>query len=709
MNNRKNPSKTALPNAARGRTMPLALLSACCAMALAQAGHAQDASAPDQGQRTATDLDTVVVIGDRAVTATKTDTPILRIPQAIEIVTVAEMQDRGAQNIREALKYTAGVYNASDDSRGDFNNIRGFQSVLFVDGLKRNYGFVYMPRPDINTLETVEVLVGPASVLYGSGSASGLTNMQSKRPQFEFGGSASLGYGTHDRREAIVDVTGPLGDTVAARVVGVWRNSDSRMDYTPNDRRLVQAALTWKPTDRTDITAIGIYQHDQNPPNYNINPLVTSLFSRPGSFVPDSRFFGEPTINKGDKEYSALTLLATHDFNDWLSFRSSTRYTRANTQQAEVYLNPASTGDPLNPFVAGTTMVSRNLFAIDISYKVFNSDNNLAVKFDTGPLTHQALFGVDYSDFEQLSSQAFSAVAPIDIFNPVYGTVPQPSFTFPNTQILKQTGYYLQDQIDWGEIASLVVGVRRDRYTKLDVGRPEEETTNTSKRAGLTVNVTPTLAPYISYAESFLPISGLNQFGNTYIPLIGEQQEIGVKWQPFHSTMLRVSYYDLTEANSLRVDPTNPLNSIQTGSITSKGFEFQANYRSRDFSLVAAWSHGTSRVSDQDYQRDSVPKHLASIYGTRNFDLGNDLSLRVGGGVRHHGAMTSRRPSDAYTVVTPSYTLVDAMVALDYKRWTLQVNAINLLDELYYPSCSYFGSCANGEPRTVQGTLTFWF
>src|SRR5690606_27812668 len=151
----------------------------------------------------AQELDTVVVVGSRAVTATKTDTPILRTPQAIEIVTVEEMQDRGVQNIREALKYTAGVYNASDDSRGDFNNIRGFESVLFVDGLKRNHGFVYMPRPDINTLERVEVLVGPASVLYGAGSASGLTNMQSKRPQFAFGGSASVGYGSHNRKEAV--------------------------------------------------------------------------------------------------------------------------------------------------------------------------------------------------------------------------------------------------------------------------------------------------------------------------------------------------------------------------------------------------------------------------------------------------------------------------------------------------------------------------
>ena len=162
------------------------------AMACAQPAFAQSEEAVDPAD--------IVVIGT-ASTATKTDTPILRIPQAIEVISLDDMQDRGAQNIREALKYTAGVYNGGDDSRGDFNIVRGFESVLYVDGLKRNYGFVYMPRPEIATLERVEVLVGPASVLYGAGSSGGLTNMQTKRPQFDFGGSASVSYGTFDRKK----------------------------------------------------------------------------------------------------------------------------------------------------------------------------------------------------------------------------------------------------------------------------------------------------------------------------------------------------------------------------------------------------------------------------------------------------------------------------------------------------------------------------
>ena len=666
---------------------------------------------PAYAQSEPTDESDIVVTAT-ASTATKTDTPILRIPQAIEVVTVEEMQDRGAQNIREALKYTAGVYNGGDDSRGDFNIVRGFESVLYVDGLKRNYGFVYMPRPEIATLERVEVLVGPASVLYGAGSSGGLTNMQSKRPQFDFGGSASVSYGTFDRKEATVDVTGPLSDTLAARFVGVVRDSDSRMDFTRNDRIVAQGALTWRPGDRTDITAIGIYQEDHNPPNYNVMPIVGSLFALPGQRIRNSSFFGEPGINRGDKEYTAVSLLATHEFSDAFSFRSSSRYTWANTKQAEYYLATyLSPGGPLDPFLPGTTMVPRNLFAINIKYRTFNTDNGVAFKFDTGPVSHQLLAGVDYSYFKQVSGQAFIENAGgIDVYNPVYGNAPTPVFNFFNTQILKQTGFYLQDQVDFGEVASLVLGIRRDRYSKVDVGQPVEITKKTTKRAGLTINATSTLAPYISYSESFLPISGLNQFGSTYQPLSGKQKEIGIKWQPLRTTMLRVSLYDLKENNALRTDPANPLNQIQTGSVKSKGVEFQANHNvTDDFSLTAAFSYGKVRLSGEGRQRDDTPKYLASIFGTKTVELTSDIDMRLGGGVRYQGKQTSDPFGGAFVVETPSYTLVDALVAFDYKAWTLQFNAINLFDDVYYPSCSAFGSCANGEPRTVQGTLSFRF
>jgi iron complex outermembrane receptor protein len=662
-------------------------------------------------------LDEVLVYATRAVTATKTDTPILNIPQSINIVTAEQIDDRGATTLVDALTYTAGVSNGGDDSRGDFNNIRGFESVLYVDGLKRNYGFVYLPRADVNALERVEVLVGPASVLYGSGSAGGLTNMQSKRPKFSAGATASLSYGTFDRKEGVIDVTGPLSDTFAARFVGLVRDANSQIDYVPNDRVLAQPAITWRPGNNTQITAIGLYQRDKNGPNYNVVPLVASILAPPGRRVPDSRMLGEPTINAaGHKENTSITLLADHRFTDVFSFHSATRYSEANTDQREIYPNVFA--DPLNPFIdengngsieADETRVPRNLFAFDVDYETFNSDNNVGINFKTGRLSHKVLVGVDVSHFRQVARQAFDLSTPIDIYNPVYGTAPGPVYADPTKQILKQTGYYVQDQVDFGAVAALVLGVRRDSYTKQDTGVPDETTRKTTKRAGLTVNVTPTLAPFISYSESFLPIAGLNQFGSTYSPLSGEQKEVGVKWQPLEATLLRVSYYDIKEDNALRPDPNNPLNSIQSGTTKSQGFEFQADHNlAANLTVTAAYSHATSRQSGDGRQRDNVPKTLASIFGTKTVDLMDELSLRFGGGVRYVGPQTSGDPA-IFQVETPSYTLVDAMAALDYKDWAFKLNALNLLDKHYYPSCYSAGFCANGLGRTLEATLGYRF
>ena len=667
---------------------------------------------PAQAQVESANASDIIVTATRATTATKTDTPLLRIPQSINIVTPEQIVDRGARSIVEALSYTAGVAGGNDDSRGDFNYLRGFESVLYVDGLKRNFGFVYLPRADVNALERIEILVGPASVLYGAGSSGGITNMQSKRPKFEFGGSVTASYGSYDRKEGIVDVYGPLSSTVAVRLVGLVRDSDSRIDYIPNDRVLIQPSITWKPGDKTEITAIGLYQRDKNPPNYNVVPLPASILAQPGKKVPNSRFLGEPDINgKGHKDNKAITLLGSHEFSDAISFHSSTRYSSAYTDQREVYVAPYA--NPLDPFLdAAKTIVPRNIFAIKVKYRTFNTDNNLGLKFDTGPVSHKVLVGVDYSYFRQLAQQAFGETTPINIYNPVYGTAPQP-FYFPETkQVVKQTGVYVQDQIDFADIASLVLGVRRDSYTKQDTGTPREHTKKTTKRAGLTVNVTPKLAPYISYSESFQPVSGLNQFGSTYVPLNGKQKEIGIKWQPLRGTMLRATYYLLKEDNALRSDPSNPLNSIQNGSTKAKGFEFQVDHAiANDISLTASVAHGTVRQSGEGRQRDNTPKDTAGIFVTKTTALNDKVQFRYGGGVRYVGKQQSGTVDlfPGIRLVTPSYTLADAVVAVDYGKWTLQVNALNLLNDQYYPTCYNFGFCSNGESRTVQGTLSYRF
>ncbi len=657
--------------------------------------------------------DEIIVTGvTRAVTATKTDTPNTEIPQSITVVTIEQIKEQGAQNIREALRYTAGVTSGGDDTRGDFNNIRGFFAATYLDGLKRNFGFVYTPRADPNTLERLEVLLGPSAVLYGAGSSGGLVNMQSKRPQFEFGGSASISYGTYDRKEAVLDVTGPLSDTIAARVVGVFRDSNMVQRGTPDDRVVIQPSITWKPSNSTDVTFLGLFHRDYTGPVQFAPSAATYLADDLGNPRVSRRTqIGEPEFNKGPKRDVQATLIINHEFSDAVSFHSSSRYQDAHTEYGEIYGDYFS--NPLDPFIdVANTTVARHLFAINADYKVFNTANHAVINFDTGFIQHKVLVGADYARFEQVTSQAFAFFGggTLDIYNPVYGAAPAAAFGAEATQVQKSYGFYVQNQMRIADRASLVVGVRHDNVDQTDTFSPDQDAKATTFRAGLTVDVTDTISPYASFSQSFEPVSGLNQFGNSYVPLEGEQYEGGIKWQPLRNTLVRAGYYRIREMNALRPDPLNPLTSVQSGFITSKGFEIQADHRvPGDIAITASYSHNSTRISGENRQLDTQPQDTASLFATKTIEAGNDLVFRIGAGARHVSKRTSGDTVSPLYIEVPSYTLVDAMASAEYKNWELRVNVINLLDEFYYSSCSQFGSCQYGDEQLFNGTLSYRF
>lgn len=671
------------------------------------------AAAPDTAL---TDTAGEVVVYSHAVTATKTDTPLIQIPQSITVVTPQQIEDQGALSMQSALQYTAGVTNEGDDTRGDFNVIRGFSAVNYLDGLKREFGFVYLPRNEIYSLDRIDVLLGPAAVLYGAGSSGGLVNMESKRPQFQFGGEVGASYGSFDRKQVQFDVTGPLSDTFAARLVGLYRDADMLVHYIPDDRKLIQPSLTWRPDENTNITLIGLYQRDYTGPSA-YDPLAATLYAAPGRRMSPRTELGEPDFDKGPKDDKSLTLLIDEQFNKWLKFHSASRIEGDHTTYGQIYGVYYAGSSILDPFVPdlgdGQSYVPRSLFAYDAHYRSFDSDNSLQI--DLGPqwLTQRILVGVDYSDFRQLSRQAFDylTIAPINIYNPVY-TPGIPADYGPQTkQILLDTGVYAQDQIRIADRVSLVLGVRHDHLNSENTDQPTAIDNATTKRAGLTVDVTKTLSPYISYSESFTPVSGLSQFGDTYKPLYGKSHEGGVKWQPVPGAMIRLTYFDITERNHLVPDPAQPLNSIQAGSVRANGVELQGTYNLvQDINLSVAYSHLNSRLSGQDRQQDVTPKDSASLFAAKTVRLSDDLGVRFGGGVRYVGSQISG-DTTAYSlrVTTPSYTLVDALGAVDFRSWTLQVNAINLLKKFYYASCDTYGSCVNGDPRTYNVALTYRF
>ena len=694
------------------RSLRGALLAACCIAAMPSVATAQEAEPADGDED-------VTVIGTRAQTGTKTDTPLTEIPQSISVITAQELQDRTVVDFQDIYRYSAGVAAANSvDSRQDVVVTRGFSAAQYLDGLKRMPDFIYGARLETFTLERAEVLRGPSSVLYGAGGPGGVLNGVSKIPTFQFGGEVGVIAGTDDRIQGQFDITAPLSNGVAARFVALARDAKTQWG-TPDDRILVNPSLRFQPGPDTDITLIGLYQKDKQG-SLGYAPIFKSFLAPPGVEKVDFNFFqGEPGLYGMDTEYWSGSMIISHQINDVLGFRSISRYSTMDTTYQEVWIDYSE-----NPWAdAAETMLKRNFYVNYEKSKVFNTDNHFTGKLTTGPIEHTILFGIDYTNFKQQKDEGYScngfvgpgcpfdSPPPINIYDPQpTGPFPFGAFNFLDYRST-QLGLYIQDQMSFADRVHVVLGLRRDRATSERNGVTEAAKVAWSFRGGLTIEVIDGVSPYFSYAESFLPIPGGNFYGVPYVPQLARQYEGGVKWAPFSGALITASYFDIIETNYISQDPDNIQNFIQGGSVQSKGFEAEAVIRvPNNFEFTASYSFIDAKGKEASTNLAAgarvpgQPRHLASVWGSKTFEFGDDWELRAGAGVRYIGNRTDG------VILTPAVTLADAMLSLSKGSWTLSINSSNLFNEQYYDLCSIYnanhGACVAAKDRTIMAGIT---
>jgi iron complex outermembrane receptor protein len=668
----------------------------------------------------------IVVTAERAVTATKSDTPLVETPQAISVVTEDLYRERGAYNLQETLRYSAGVTGEAYglDTRNDATVIRGLSPVQFLDGMRALYTFAPFARTSVDTLSRVEVLRGPSSVLYGQATNGGIINSVSKRPGFAAEGRARIEYGSFDRKQAVLDLTGPLdaGGTLAGRVVGVLRDSNQQTRLIRDDRTLVQPSLSWRPDAATEITLIGLYQHDRSASSQQFLPLVSSILAPDDARRLDNRtFLGDRNYDTLDQRTASATLIAEHRLSDRIRLSGRARYIDARATFRELY--PDVYSNPANPFIDGTATtgrtLNRNAYQTRPHGKIFTSDVNARFDFATGPFEHQLLGGIDYSNYFErtLSASGNSAstpgITPIDAYAPVNTGVSPDVLAYAAlpTQRNTQLGIYLQDQIRYADRVTLVAGLRRDRARSKTEGVDALVDNAWTYKVGLIGDVGAGVSPYVSYSEAFQPVSGINpRTGEAYVPTRGRQVEGGVKWQPRRGILLTAAYFDIVERNRPTNDPADPINVFQTGEVTSRGFEVDGSFTlPGDVLLTAAASRTNARVSESLYAYEvgarvnDVPRDQASLWAAKGFALGADRRLRLGGGVRYIGSTRSTGPTSV--LVTPGYTLADALLGFDFGRWSATLNATNLFDKDYFTTCRTFGDCFSGNRRQVVAAL----
>lgn len=683
-------------------------------IAVAGPAAAQDAASG------ATEADVIVVTG----VATKTDSNIMEVPQSISVVDSDQFIDRGAVTFQDIFRYSAGVSTESlgEDTRGDFFGARGFETQQYLDGLSRMPDFVYGARMDVFTIERAEILRGPSGVLYGSGAPGGLFNAVSKTPNWDYSSEIGLIVGTNEHREVRLDVTGALSDTVAGRFVGVARQGQLQPEGQDDNRVVIMPSISWAPTQNTDITFLVLYQQDDLGTQTYLPLTKSATAPTNDERLPIDFFIGEPGFNHMDMEHLSGTLMIDHRFNDNISVHNRTRYFDQSVDYAEVY---GDLSDGVDPFIdAGRTLLAREFYVLAEDYQVLNSDSHAKFDFATGQFSHQLLLGVDYLEFTQDRREGYScngfegffgcfaggSPPPLDITNPQYGA--DFDFGFTNAYDTKSTqlGYYLQDQINYGERVAFVLGVRRDRATSEVSGIEEDPNSATTVKAGVIVDVGGGVSPYFSYSESFQPVFGGDFFGNAFVPQEARQYEAGFKWQPISDALITFAYFDIKESNFVTADPDFIQNSIQSGEIGSTGFEIEANANLFDgFNVSAAYSYTDAEVLSDNGGREglpveNVPEHLASIWGVQSLTL-NDWDVRIGGGVRYTG-----EKQDTFSLFeTKPVTLVDALLEVERDQWSVALNVTNLFDEEYYAFCvassNPYGACYPGMSRRAFITL----
>lgn len=651
----------------------------------------------------------------------KTDTPILEIPQSVSVITRAQLETQGAQTVTEALRYVPGVKVETyglDPKGFDWLFLRGFNGMTtsdYLNGLRQqnnNYAFF---RSEPYALERIDVVRGPASTLFGQGDAGGIVNRVSKRPTANQVNEVQLTGGSHNRKQGQFDVGGALDEQnqLLYRVVGLARESDTQIEYDDgheieDDRLYIAPSFTWTPSEDTSLTVLTDFLRDRN---------GGSVFVyTPPNGHPTDTLLGDHSFNHFDQDQYSLGYEFRHRFNDTFEFRQNLRY-----GQVDLIFNN------LLPYLPVGNNLTRIADRRDQHMNTFNIDNQLQADFMTGSTRHTLLSGIDYSwqDADVVWYRNFGPT--LNLLDPTYGQpVPRPSRSLGQVaadydQTIEQLGVYVQDQIHFDEHWLLTLGGRHDRVDNdLDnnisgANSSHQKDDAFTGRVGLTYLTSFGLAPYISYSESFSPNSGQAQGGGTFDPSEAEQWEAGVKYQPHDDLLLTLAAYDLTKTNILTPGRNSSGGTtgfdVAEGEQRSRGIEAEARAKlGEHWDVLGSYTYTKAEVTrsnngNQGNRPANVPEHMASAWVNYSFTDGTLRGLTLGGGARYVGSMYGDNNN---TFAIDSYTLFDASASYALTpQVTLGLYAQNLLNEDYTATCDSATSCYPGLERNLMASVKY--
>lgn len=654
--------------------------------------------------------ETMTVVGKRSqheevATATRTNTPAKLVPQAIDSVKASELTAFGQPTLSEALTGIPGV-NASGDTRFDSVNIRGFSASndFYLDGFRDDMQYTR----DLGNIERVEVLKGPAAVLYGRGSTGGIINRVSKKPQKGQESSVTALVGSFDTRRVAADLNAEAGERVQLRLNLAQEDKDSFRNDVTSKRTLLAPSANWEISDKLNW----LVQYERNAHDRTPDRGIPGVNGRPAD-VPREFVYSDTRRDFIDDVAQSTRSRLSWDLNDQWQLRQQLGYSTLDSQFDNTYVTSVK-GD----------QVTRARWQQDLKANSLISNTEAEGQLQTGPVEHRLLIGLE-QNWQERTPKLYQNASPIpagNLYDP--GSLP----TYDGAMKLssdanhKVRGYglYLQDQLSLGDW-HLVGGLRRDDFTvtsrRNDLNKEETlSVTSLSPRLGLVWNPLEDHAFYTSYSKTFTPVGGEligitpGDKNNSLDPQNTRLYEGGVKSDWLDGRLATtLSLYRLEMYNKRSKDPLDPTKVTLTGLQRTDGIELSARAQLTD----ELYLRGGIAIQDAEQVKAD-----ADLQGKRPMNVSRQNGQLFAGyengqqgwfGETGVTAVGDRFADNANTTTLPGYARFDARAGYRWQQWEAQLSAENLTDHDYFVSATSASQILPGTPRQLNLSAAYRF
>ncbi|NJR69832.1 MAG: TonB-dependent siderophore receptor [Synechococcales cyanobacterium CRU_2_2] len=629
------------------------------------------------------------------------------------------MEEQGVTTLTDSLRNFSGVTTGDIASGSSATSviIRGFESNNIVRNGLRDQTLRF--NAGSTNIDRIEVLKGPASVLFGVGDLGGLVNIVTKQPQSEPEYKLEFLGGAYGNYRPSLDFTGPLtadGD-VNYRLNLAYQTQGSFKDFEERESYFFAPSIQVIDTDRTKLLLELEYLKETFEGLAPELPATGTVIKNPLGEVDVTKNLGEPSLARGETTQTRLGYRLSHELSsNWLL---------NNEFLVSFQDSPESTGiTPIN--LTNNRLLRRFLTENPSQYTNYTFNANLIGEFPTGPIEHKLLLGFEWAQEKSDDTFSLRLLRDIDIFNPIYqpeslSARPITAFGQDATTEVSSLGLYVQDQMNlWSDRVILLLGGRFDianqdfvdRFRAIPTAFDRQDQAF-SPRVGLVLKPWENLSLYAGYNRSFKPAIGQNSQREVFIPEEGEQFEVGLKAKsPNNRLSSTLAFYNLKRSNVTTQDPDNPGFQLQVGEQQSRGFEFDlAGEIIPGWSLIGTYTYTDTEITKDNRfevgnRLDNVPKHAASLWTTYQIQSGSLEGLGLGFGVFFEG---DRAGDLNNNFDLPSYTRTDASIFYRRDRLTAQLNFKNLLNTRYFESSRDAFRVNPGPPFSIQGTLSWKF